>query len=211
MHQHSKVSLAYEQMLWERGIDCVCGVDEAGRGPLAGPVVAAAVILPHDFVLDGLDDSKKLTEKRREALFDRIREQAVAYAIATVEADEIDRINILQATFRAMQQAVTSLSISADYALIDGNRAPALQIPCQCIVGGDGLSLSIAAASVLAKVTRDRQMRKLDEIYPGYGFATHKGYGTKAHHTAILEQGPTPIHRMTFLKKLYEKHPEVRP
>ena len=189
----------------------MCGVDEAGRGPLAGPVVAAAVILPEDCVIDGLNDSKKLTEKRREALYDEICEKALAYAIASVDHTVIDEINILQATYQAMTQAIAGLSLPADFALIDGNRAPRLDIPCQCIVGGDAKSASIAAASILAKVTRDRYMVEMDAKYPVYGFAGHKGYGTKAHTEAILAHGPSPIHRMTFLKKLYDKHPEARP
>lgn len=205
------VTQAYEQAAQEQGFVNVCGVDEAGRGPLAGPVVAAAVILPENCVIDGLNDSKKLTEKRREALYDMICEQALAYAIASVDHKVIDEINILQATYRAMEQAIAALSVPADFALIDGNRAPMLDIPCQCIVGGDAKCASIAAASILAKVTRDRYMRQMDGQYPAYGFAGHKGYGTKAHTEVILAHGPSPIHRMTFLKKLYDKHPEARP
>lgn len=205
------VTLDYERAAQAQGFGAVCGVDEAGRGPLAGPVVAAAVILPEGCIIDGLNDSKKLSEKRREALFDEIRTKALAYAIASVDHTVIDEINILQATYQAMAQAVAGLSIPADFALIDGNRAPALDIPCQCIVGGDARSASIAAASILAKVTRDRYMVEMDEKYPAYGFAGHKGYGTKVHTEAILAHGPSPIHRMTFLKKLYDKHPEARP
>ena len=204
------VTQDYEQAAREQGFGAVCGVDEAGRGPLAGPVVAAAVILPEGCVIDGLNDSKKLTEKRRDALYDEICDKALAYAIASVDHTVIDEINILQATYQAMTQAIAGLSLPADFALIDGNRAPMLDIPCQCIVGGDAKSASIAAASILAKVTRDRYMVEMDAKYPVYGFAGHKGYGTKAHTEAILAHGPSPIHRMTFLKKLYDKHPEAR-
>ena len=195
----------------EQGFQAICGIDEAGRGPLAGPVCAAAVILPFGCTIDGLNDSKKLTEKKREQLFDTIQEQALAYAIALVDHETIDRINILEATYVAMRQAVEGLHPAADYALVDGNRSKGLTIPHQCVVGGDAKSPSIAAASILAKVTRDRLMLEQDTLYPAYGFAKHKGYGTKAHYQAILEHGPSPIHRMTFLKKFYDKHPEARP
>lgn len=195
----------------EQGFQAICGIDEAGRGPLAGPVCAAAVILPFGCTIDGLNDSKKLTEKKREQLFDTIQEQALAYAIALVDHETIDRINILEATYVAMRQAVAGLHPAADYALVDGNRSKGLAIPHQCVVGGDAKSPSIAAASILAKVTRDRLMLEQDTLYPAYGFAKHKGYGTKAHYQAILEHGPSPIHRMTFLKKFYDKHPEARP
>ena len=195
----------------EQGFQAICGIDEAGRGPLAGPVCAAAVILPFGCTIDGLNDSKKLTEKKREQLFDNIQEQALAYAIALVDHETIDRINILEATYVAMRQAVEGLHPAADYALVDGNRSKGLTIPHQCVVGGDAKSPSIAAASILAKVTRDRLMLEQDTLYPAYGFAKHKGYGTKAHYQAILEHGPSPIHRMTFLKKFYDKHPEARP
>lgn len=195
----------------ERGFQAICGIDEAGRGPLAGPVCAAAVILPFGCTIEGLNDSKKLTEKKREQLFDTIQEQALAYAIALVDHETIDRINILEATYLAMQQAVEGLYPAADYALVDGNRSKGLTIPHQCVVGGDAKSPSIAAASILAKVTRDRLMLEQDALYPAYGFAKHKGYGTKAHYQAILEHGPSPIHRMTFLKKFYDKYPEARP
>lgn len=195
----------------EQGFRAICGIDEAGRGPLAGPVCAAAVILPFGCTIEGLNDSKKLTEKKREQLFDTIQEQALAYAIALVDHETIDRINILEATYLAMQQAVEGLHPAADYALVDGNRSKGLTIPHQCVVGGDAKSPSIAAASILAKVTRDRLMLEQDTLYPAYGFAKHKGYGTKAHYQAILEHGPSPIHRMTFLKKFYDKHPEARP
>lgn len=202
---------SFEQELRAQGYPLVCGVDEAGRGPLAGPVVAAAVILPPDCEIEGLNDSKKLSEKKREVLFDTICAQAVAYAIAEVDHTVIDEINILQATMRAMAQAVAGLPQPASFALIDGNRSPELSIPCRCIVGGDAKCPSIAAASILAKVTRDRQMYEMDARYPAYGFARHKGYGTRAHTEAILAHGPSPIHRRTFLKKLYAAHPEVRP
>lgn len=195
----------------EQGFRAICGIDEAGRGPLAGPVCAAAVILPFGCTVEGLNDSKKLTEKKREQLFDTIQEQALAYAIALVDHETIDRINILEATYVAMRQAVEGLHPAADYALVDGNRSKGLTIPHQCVVGGDAKSPSIAAASILAKVTRDRLMLEQDTLYPAYGFAKHKGYGTKAHYQAILEHGPSPIHRMTFLKKFYDKHPEARP
>ena len=200
-----------EAAVAEQGFQAICGIDEAGRGPLAGPVCAAAVILPFGCTIDGLNDSKKLTEKKREQLFDTIQEQALAYAIALVDHETIDRINILEATYVAMQQAVERLHPAADYALVDGNRSKRLVIPHQCVVGGDAKSPSIAAASILAKVTRDRLMLEQDALYPAYGFAKHKGYGTKAHYQAILEHGPSPIHRMTFLKKFYDKHPEARP
>lgn len=200
-----------EAAVAEQGFQAICGIDEAGRGPLAGPVCAAAVILPFGCTIDGLNDSKKLTEKKREQLFDTIQEQALAYAIALVDHETIDRINILEATYVAMQQAVERLHPAADYALVDGNRSKGLVIPHQCVVGGDAKSPSIAAASILAKVTRDRLMLEQDMLYPAYGFAKHKGYGTKAHYQAILEHGPSPIHRMTFLKKFYDKHPEARP
>ena len=186
-----------EAAVAEQGFQAICGIDEAGRGPLAGPVCAAAVILPFGCTIDGLNDSKKLTEKKREQLFDTIQEQALAYAIALVDHETIDRINILEATYVAMQQAVERLHPAADYALVDGNRSKGLVIPHQCVVGGDAKSPSIAAASILAKVTRDRLMLEQDALYPAYGFAKHKGYGTKAHYQAILEHGPSPIHRMT--------------
>ena len=193
------------------GFSAICGIDEAGRGPLAGPVCAAAVILPFGCEIDGLNDSKKLTEKKREALFDVVREQALAYSIALVDHKTIDEINILEATFLTMRQAAEGLQIPADYALVDGNRSKGLSIPHECVVGGDAKSPSIAAASILAKVTRDRLMLDYAAQYPEYLFEKHKGYGTKAHYEAILAHGPSPIHRMTFLKKFYEKHPEAKP
>ncbi len=180
----------------------MCGIDEAGRGPLAGPVCAAAVILPEDLEIAGLDDSKKLSEKRREELFPVIREKALAYGIAFASAQEIDEINILQATFLAMRRAFEALGVPCGYALVDGNRMPPLPVPGETIVKGDGRSMSIAAASVLAKVSRDRLMLELAEQYPQYGFEQHKGYGTKLHVEKLREFGPSPIHRATFLKKI---------
>ena len=185
-------------------IQCICGVDEAGRGPLAGPVYAAAVILPRGLVIEGLNDSKKLTEKRREALYDVIVEQAVAYGIGSADEKEIDEINILQATFLAMRRAIARLSVRPDLALIDGNRDSDFGVPAETIVGGDGKSANIAAASILAKVTRDRVMLEYAKQYPQYGFDVHKGYGTKRHYEALREYGPCPIHRQSFLRKFYE-------
>lgn len=199
----------YEEQAAADGYRAVCGVDEAGRGPLAGPVCAAAVILPPGLVIDGLNDSKKLTEKKREALYSVICENAVAWSAALVDEQVIDEINILQATYRVMRQAVEGLNIPADFALVDGNRSEGLAVPHRCIVGGDGLSPSIAAASIIAKVTRDRLLRQYDETYPQYGFAKHKGYGSRAHYEALLRYGPCPIHRRTFLRKFYEQHPEA--
>lgn len=180
----------------------IAGVDEAGRGPLAGPVTAAAVVLPEDAVIDGLNDSKKLSEKRREELFDVIRDKALAYAVYSVDEKRIDEINILQATFEAMRGAVGALDVIPDLVLVDGNRSPGLELPCETVVKGDSKSMSIAAASILAKVTRDRYMRRMAEIYPGYGFEKHKGYGTKAHYEAIERLGICDIHRRTFLKNI---------
>lgn len=188
-----------------RGFRAVCGIDEAGRGPLAGPVCAAAVILPMDCRIEGLNDSKKLSEAKREALFDVIREAALAYGIGWASEREIDEINILQATFLAMGRAVEALSTPADYALVDGNRMPPLKIPGEAVVKGDGKAACIAAASILAKVSRDRVLRELDREYPQYGFAKHKGYGTKAHYEAIKAYGILPVHRRSFLKNLAEK------
>lgn len=193
----------YENHCWEAGYETVCGVDEAGRGPLAGPVCAAAVILPRGLDIPGLNDSKKLTAKRREALYDIITEQALAYDIAFASELEIDEINILQATFLAMERAMAQLAPPPELALIDGNRSKDFGLPVRTIVKGDSLSASIAAASILAKVTRDRLMEQYDEQYPQYGFAVHKGYGTKRHYAALREYGPCPIHRQTFLKKFY--------
>lgn len=193
----------YEQSYFKQGMRLVCGVDEAGRGPLAGPVCAAAVILPPNAELPGLDDSKKLSDKRRRELFPQIKELALAYAVVFVDEKEIDEINILHATMRAMQRAVSELSMQPEIVLVDGNRAPELSYPVETIVHGDSLSASIAAASVLAKVTRDDFMLQMAQLYPVYGFDVHKGYGTKVHYAALREYGPCPIHRMTFLKKFY--------
>ena len=192
-----------EEGLYERGIVTVCGVDEAGRGPLAGPVCAAAVILPPHLDIPGLDDSKKLTDKRRRELFPIIKEQAVAYGIGLASHEEIDEINILQATFLAMERALAQLNVRPDIALIDGNREKDFGLPVQTVVKGDSRSANIAAASVLAKVTRDMIMEELASEYPQYGFEIHKGYGTKAHYEALRTYGHSPIHRMTFLKKFY--------
>ena len=183
-------------------IKIICGVDEAGRGPLAGPVVAAACILPDDFIIEGLNDSKKLTEKKREKLFDIIIENAVCYSIASASVEEIEEINILNAAMLAMNRAVDGLEIKPDLALIDGNTSRGFEIETKTVVGGDAISPSIAAASILAKVTRDRMCYEFDKEYPEYGFAKHKGYGTKQHTEAILKYGVTPIHRPSFLKKL---------
>lgn len=192
-----------EQQWFEKGINVICGVDEAGRGPLAGPVCAAAVILPANVDIPGLDDSKKLSDKRRRELMPRIKECAISYGIAFADEKEIDEINILQATYLAMERALSQLSVKPELALIDGNRAKDFGIPVQTVVHGDSLSASIAAASILAKVTRDDYMLQLAEQYPQYGFDVHKGYGTKAHYAALSECGPCDAHRMTFLKKLY--------
>lgn len=194
--------LEFEKEAITKGYKAVCGVDEAGRGPLAGPVCAAAVILPEGVIIDGVNDSKKLSEKKREALFDVIREQSLAYSIAYATVDEIEEINILNATMLAMKRAVEGLSVKADYAMIDGNRLPKLAIDSECIVKGDAKSMSIACASILAKVSRDRLLYKYAEEYPMYGFDKHKGYGTAAHREAILKYGPCPYHRKSFLKKL---------
>ena len=185
------------------GYTVICGVDEAGRGPLAGPVCAAAVILPDHLELPGLNDSKKLSDKKRRELFPLIKEQAIAYGIGLASEKEIDEINILQATYLAMERALAQLEGKADLALIDGNRAKDFGLPVKTVVKGDSLSASIAAASILAKVTRDDLMEAYAEEFPGYGFEIHKGYGTKAHYAALTEKGPSPIHRMTFLKKFY--------
>lgn len=194
---------AYELTAKEKGFKFVCGVDEAGRGPLAGPVCAAAVILPENTVIEGLNDSKKLSEKKRESLFDVIKEKAVAWSVAFASVEEIEKFNILNATFIAMNRAIEGLSTKADFALIDGNRIPKdIKIPCETVVKGDSKSMSIAAASVLAKVTRDRLMLELDEKYPLYEFKKHKGYGTALHMDLIRKYGPSECHRPSFLKKL---------
>lgn len=192
-----------EQNYFDRGIQVICGVDEAGRGPLAGPVCAAAVILPANLEIPGLDDSKKLSDKRRRELFPIIKEQAVAYAVAFADHCEIDNINILQATLLAMERAIRGLSVRPEVALIDGNREKDFGVPTETVIHGDSRSASIAAASILAKVTRDDYMLEKAKEYPQYGFDIHKGYGTKAHYAALIEYGPCPIHRRTFLKKLY--------
>lgn len=192
-----------ENTYFSQGIQLICGVDEAGRGPLAGPVCAAAVILPANVEIPGLNDSKKLSDKRRRELFPIIKELAVAYGIAFADHSEIDEINILQATYLAMERAISQLKIKPELALIDGNRAKDFGIPVKTVVHGDSLSASIAAASVLAKVTRDDYMLEMAAQYPQYGFEIHKGYGTKAHYEAIRTHGYCPIHRMTFLKKFY--------
>ena len=192
-----------EDSFYAQGVKVICGVDEAGRGPLAGPVCAAAVILPEHLEIPGLTDSKKLTDKKRRELFPIIKEQAIAYGIGLASQQEIDEINILQATFLAMQRALDQLAVKPDLALIDGNREKDFGVPVKTVVKGDSLSMNIAAASILAKVTRDDLMVQLAEEYPQYGFEIHKGYGTKAHYAALTEHGASPIHRMSFLKKFY--------
>ena len=192
-----------EDELFDKGYELICGVDEAGRGPLAGPVCAAAVILPKHLVIPGLDDSKKLSDKRRRELFPVIKEQAIAYGIGLASHEEIDQINILQATFLAMERAIAQLQVKPEFALIDGNREKDFGLPVKTVVKGDSLSANIAAASILAKVTRDVLMEEMALTYPGYGFEIHKGYGTKAHYEALRTLGASPIHRMTFLKKFY--------
>lgn len=192
-----------ENMYFSQGIGVICGVDEAGRGPLAGPVCAAAVILPKGLEIPGLNDSKKLTDKRRRELAPLIKEQALAYGIAFADHNEIDQINILQATFLAMERALAQLNLKPELALIDGNRKKDFGMMVETVVKGDSRSANIAAASVLAKVTRDDYMEAIALEYPGYGFEIHKGYGTKAHYEALRQLGPCPIHRMTFLKKFY--------
>lgn len=197
-----KAMSEYEDRLRKQGFLYVCGVDEAGRGPLAGPVCAAAVVLPDDVYIEGLNDSKKLSEKKREELYEKITDAALSYNIEMVDEKVIDEINILQATYMAMNRAVCGLKIKPDYVLIDGNRIEGMEIPHETVVKGDLKSVSVAAASILAKVTRDRYICDIAKMYPEYNFAKHKGYGTKEHTEAILKYGPCPIHRMTFLKKL---------
>ena len=199
-----------QNTMWEiedgcliEGYQVICGVDEAGRGPLAGPVCAAAVILPRHIDIPGLNDSKKLSDKRRREIFPIIKEQALAYGIGFASHEEIDEINILQATYLAMERALAQLKLSPELALIDGNRAKDFGIPVRTVVKGDSLSANIAAASVLAKVTRDDWMLEQAKLYPEYGFEVHKGYGTKAHYEALSAYGPCPIHRKSFLKKFY--------
>ena len=194
-------SLEYE--IYDSGLSPLCGVDEAGRGPLAGPVCAAAVILPRGIVIEGLNDSKKLSEKRREALYDEIIGKAIAFGVAFASVEEIEEKNILEATFLAMNRAIEKLSVVPALALIDGNRNKGIALPSRCVIGGDGKCADIAAASIRAKVTRDRYMLEMAEKYPQYGFDRHKGYGTAAHYAAIREYGPSPIHRMSFLRKMH--------
>jgi ribonuclease HII len=190
-----------EDSLYDRGFQTLCGIDEAGRGPLAGPVCAAACILPRDLEIPGLNDSKQLSAKKREALYAEITERALAWAVCMVDEKRIDEINILQATFEAMRGALGGLSVRPDFCLVDGNRDPKLGIPTQTVVKGDARCATVAAASILAKVSRDRLMTELDAVYPEYGFAIHKGYGTKAHYAALDRYGLCPIHRRSFLKR----------
>ena len=194
---------SYENEAAKNGYKYICGVDEAGRGPLAGPVCAAAVILPEDCEIEGLNDSKKISEKKRELLYDIIIEKAVAYSIAYGTLEEIEQYNILEATYLAMNRAIDGLSVETDFALIDGNRVPKnITVPCETVIKGDSKSYSIAAASILAKVTRDRLLLEYDKKYPQYGFASHKGYGTKAHYEAIAQHGVCEVHRLSFLKNV---------
>lgn len=192
----------YENLAIEKGYKSICGVDEAGRGPLAGPVCAAAVILKPNEIIEGVNDSKKLSEKKREYLYDIIKEKAVSYSIAFASVEEIEEMNILNATMLAMKRAVENLDIPADYALIDGNKFPPVDIAGEYVIKGDSNSMSIASASILAKVTRDRLCKEYDRDYPQYGFAKHKGYGTKLHREMILKYGPCKIHRKSFLKNI---------
>lgn len=196
------LDLDFEKQFRSTHIKYVCGTDEAGRGPLAGPVVAGACILPEGLVIEGLDDSKKLSEKKRERLYGEICEKALAWSVAMSTPAEIDEINILEASLLAMRRAIDSLSVKPDFVLVDGNIDRGFQIPAKAVIGGDGISQSIAAASILAKVTRDRLCAELDEKYPQYGFAAHKGYPTKAHKLAVYEYGPCPEHRRSFLSFL---------
>ena len=193
---------AFENAAVEKGYKVICGIDEAGRGPLAGPVFAAAVILPSNHMIEGVNDSKKLTEKKREFLFDIIKETAIGYSVGFATETEVDEINILQATFLAMKRAYDGLNVRSDFALVDGNRMPHLGVDTQIIIKGDALSANIAAASILAKVSRDRLMYEIDKIYPQYQFAKHKGYGTALHIEMLKKYGPCPVHRKTFLKKI---------
>lgn len=192
-----------ENQIYSQGYKLVCGVDEAGRGPLAGPVYAAAVILPRDAVIPGLNDSKKLTERKREELFEPIKTAAISYGIAFATVEEIEELNILNATFLAMNRAIAQLEPQPELALIDGNRNSGIELNSQSVIKGDSLCADIAAASVLAKVSRDRYMLQMDELYPQYHFRQHKGYGTKLHYEALREYGPSPIHRLSFLRKMH--------
>ncbi len=195
---------SYEKSAALKGFKYVCGVDEAGRGPLAGPVFAAAVILPEDLEIKGLNDSKKISEKKREELFEVIKEKAISYSVASASVEEIEQFNILEATYLAMNRAIQGLNIPADYALIDGNRTPRdIKIPCETVIKGDAKSCSIAAASILAKVSRDRLLLEYDEQYPEYEFKNHKGYGTAAHYEAVKKYGLCPVHRPSFFKKFF--------
>lgn len=192
-----------ENEIYDSGVSILCGVDEAGRGPLAGPVCAAACILPRGLVIDGLDDSKKLSDKKRRELFDVIKREAVSFGVAFASVEEIEEHNILRATFMAMNRAIAKLDAVPELAIIDGNRAAGIKMPARCIVKGDSKCADIAAASILAKVTRDEYMIAMAEKYPEYHFEKHKGYGTKLHYEALREYGPSPIHRMSFLKKVH--------
>ena len=203
MKEEPKDLWLYENEAFSEGFETVCGVDEAGRGPLAGPVCAAAVILPKGLVIDGLNDSKKLTDKKRRELYDVITQSAVSYGIAMASEQEIDEINILQATFLAMERAMQTLSPQPQLALIDGNRNSGISMPSRCVIKGDAKCADIAAASILAKVTRDWYMIKMAEKYPEYHFEKHKGYGTKVHYAALREYGPCEIHRPSFLRKMH--------
>lgn len=197
--------LEYENIAYADGYEIVCGVDEAGRGPLAGPVYAAAVILPKGHIIEGVNDSKKLSEKKRDELFDKVIDECAAYSVGIATEKEIDEINILQATFLAMRRAVEGLNVKPDIALIDGNKTPGLDIEQRAIVKGDGKSANIAAASIIAKVSRDRYMLEMAAKYPEYQFEKHKGYGTKLHYEMLEKYGVSPIHRKTFLKKFFEQ------
>ncbi len=192
-----------ENEIYDSGVSLLCGVDEAGRGPLAGPVCAAACILPRGLVIDGLDDSKKLSDKKRRELFDVIKREAVSFGVAVASVEEIEEHNILRATFMAMNRAIAKLDVVPELAIIDGNRAAGIEMPARCIVKGDSKCADIAAASILAKVTRDEYMLAMAEKYPEYHFEKHTRYGTKLHYEALREYGPSPIHRMSFLKKVH--------
>lgn len=203
MKQTMQVDLwEIERSCKEQGYQLICGADEAGAGPLAGPVYAGAVILPEGLILEGLNDSKKVTPKRRDRLFEEIQEKAIAWAVASVDEKEIDAINILNARMKAMEMAIQALKPAPDYALIDGNRDKGITIAHETVVKGDGRSANIAAASILAKVSRDRYMEEMAKLYPEYEFERHKGYGTKLHFELLMKYGPCPIHRRSFLKKL---------